>query len=108
MKREAGKILDSLHIDIDPGMLVKHLSVGYQQMVEIAKAISQNAQVLIMDEPSAPLTNAEVESMFAIVDLLKEKGVTIIISHRLEEIFRLSRQDYRPERWKICDYAGDS
>ena len=91
MKREAGKILDSLHIDIDPGMLVKHLSVGYQQMVEIAKAISQNAQVLIMDEPSAPLTNAEVESMFAIVDLLKEKGVTIIyISHRLEEIFRLS------------------
>ena len=52
---------------------------------------SQNAQMLIMDEPSAPLTNAEVESMFAVVDLLKEKGVSIIyISHRLDEIFRLS------------------
>lgn len=60
-------------------------------MVEIAKAMSQNAQMLIMDEPSAPLTNAEVESMFAVVDLLKEKGVSIIyISHRLDEIFRLS------------------
>lgn len=91
MQREARKILDSLHINIDPRTLVKRLSVGYQQMVEIAKAISQDARILIMDEPSAPLTNAEVESMFAIVDLLKEKGVTIIyISHRLEEIFRLS------------------
>ncbi len=91
MERESKKILDSLHINISPKTLVKNLSVGYQQMVEIAKAMSQNAQVLIMDEPSAPLTSAEVESMFAIVDLLKEKGVSIIyISHRLEEIFRLS------------------
>lgn len=91
MEREAGKILASLHINIDPKAIVKTLSVGYQQMVEIAKAMSQNAQVLIMDEPSAPLTNNEVENMFAIVEQLKEKGVTIIyISHRLEEIFRLS------------------
>ncbi len=90
MEAEAKKILDSLNINIDPRTLVKRLSVGYQQMVEIAKAMSQNAQVLIMDEPSAPLTSAEVESMFAIVDQLKENGVTIIyISHRLEEIFRL-------------------
>lgn len=91
MEAESKKILDSLHININPKTLVKNLSVGYQQMVEIAKAMSQNAQVLIMDEPSAPLTSAEVQSMFAIVDLLKEKGVSIIyISHRLEEIFRLS------------------
>lgn len=91
MIRESQRILDSLQIQIDPRTLVKKLSVGYQQMVEIAKAISQDAQVLIMDEPSAPLTSAEVESMFAIVELLKKKGVTIIyISHRLEEIFRLS------------------
>lgn len=91
MIKEAKKILDSLHIDIDPRTLVKKLSVGYQQMVEIAKAVSQNAQVLIMDEPSAPLTSAEVESMFTMVDHLKKNGVTIIyISHRLEEIFRLS------------------
>ncbi|MDD3794684.1 MAG: sugar ABC transporter ATP-binding protein [Lachnospiraceae bacterium] len=91
MEREAKKVLDSLHIDISSKTLVKTLSVGYQQMVEIAKAVSQNARLLIMDEPSAPLTNAEVESMFAIVDHLKENGVTIIyISHRLDEIFRLS------------------
>lgn len=91
MEREAKKILESLHIDIDPHSLVKKLSVGYQQMVEIAKAVSQNAKILIMDEPSAPLTNAEIESMFAIVEQLKRNGVTIIyISHRLDEIFRLS------------------
>lgn len=91
MEREAQKILDSLQIDIKPHVLVKTLSVGYQQMVEIAKAVSQNASILIMDEPSAPLTNAEVESMFSIVDQLKKNGVTIIyISHRLDEIFRLS------------------
>ncbi|MCP1102111.1 ribose transport system ATP-binding protein [Aequitasia blattaphilus] len=91
MEKEAKRILGSLNIDIDPRTLVKKLSVGYQQMVEIAKAVSQNAQILIMDEPSAPLTNAEVESMFAIVDQLKKNGVTIIyISHRLDEIFRLS------------------
>lgn len=91
MEEESKKILDSLHINISPKTMVKNLSVGYQQMVEIAKAMSQDAQVLIMDEPSAPLTSAEVESMFAIVDLLKEKGVSIIyISHRLDEIFRLS------------------
>ena len=60
-------------------------------MVEIAKAVSQNAKLLIMDEPSAPLTSAEVDAMFAIVDQLKENGVSIIyISHRLDEIFRLS------------------
>lgn len=93
MEREAVKILDSLNIHINPKALVKTLSVGYQQMVEIAKAISQNAKILIMDEPSAPLTGAEVESMFAVVDLLKKKGVTIIyISHRLDEIFRLSNR----------------
>jgi len=91
MEKKAQVILDSLNIKIKPSTMVKNLSVGYQQMVEIAKAMSQNAQVLIMDEPSAPLTNAEVESMFAVVDLLKSRGVTIIyISHRLEEIFRLS------------------
>lgn len=83
--------MDSLNIKINPKTLVKTLSVGYQQMVEIAKAVSQNAKLLIMDEPSAPLTSAEVEAMFAIVDKLKAGGVSIIyISHRLDEIFRLA------------------
>ena len=91
MEAEAAKAFEQLRIKIDPKALVKDLSVGYQQMIEIAKAVQQNAQVLIMDEPSAPLTNNEVESMFQVVELLKKKGVSIIyISHRLEEIFRLS------------------
>ena len=91
MERESKKILDSLNIKINPKTLVKTLSVGYQQMVEIAKAVSQNAKLRIMDEQSAPLTSAEVEAMFAIVDKLKAGGVSIIyISHRLDEIFRLA------------------
>ncbi|MDO4633391.1 MAG: sugar ABC transporter ATP-binding protein [Eubacteriales bacterium] len=91
MEAEAEKAFAQLHIKIDPKTLMKDLTVGYQQMVEIAKAIQQNAQVLIMDEPSAPLTSSEVQSMFAVVELLRSKGVSIIyISHRLEEIFYLS------------------
>ena len=91
MEQEAAKAFEQLQIKIDPKELIKNLSVGYQQMIEIAKAIQQNAQVLIMDEPSAPLTNNEVENMFKVVELLKKKGVSIIyISHRLEEIFRLT------------------
>ena len=91
MEAEAARAFEQLHININPRELVKNLSVGYQQMIEIAKAIHQNAQVLIMDEPSAPLTNNEVENMFKVVELLKQRGVSIIyISHRLEEIFRLT------------------
>ncbi len=91
MEAEAEKAFKQLRININPKALMKDLTVGYQQMVEIAKAIQQNAQVLIMDEPSAPLTTNEVESMFAVVELLRSKGVSIIyISHRLEEIFYLS------------------
>ena len=91
MEEEAARAFDQLQIKINPRALVKNLSVGYQQMIEIAKAIQQNAKVLIMDEPSAPLTSNEVENMFKVVELLREQGVSIIyISHRLEEIFRLS------------------
>ena len=91
MIRETEKIFKTLNISIDPNMLVRNLSVGYQQMVEIAKAIQQDAKILIMDEPSAPLTKAEVSTMFEIIDKLKESGVSIIyLSHRLDEIFRLS------------------
>ncbi len=91
MEREAEKAFAQLNIKINPKTLVGDLTVGYQQMVEIAKAIKQNAKVLIMDEPSAPLTSAEVESLFKICELLKSQGVSIVyISHRLDEIFRLS------------------
>lgn len=91
MEREAKKAFEQLNIKIDPKKLVGELTVGYQQMIEIAKAIMQKAKVLIMDEPSAPLTSAEVQSMFRVCELLKSQGVSIVyISHRLEEIFYLS------------------
>ncbi|MGM9552914.1 MAG: sugar ABC transporter ATP-binding protein [Faecousia sp.] len=91
MNRRTVEIFEKLHVSIDPKALVKNLSVGYQQIVEIAKAVSMNAKILIMDEPSAPLTNAEVDKMFELVHVLRDNGVTIIyISHRLEEIFALS------------------
>lgn len=80
-----------LKVNIDPEVLIEDLTTGYQQIVEIAKAVSKNAKVLIMDEPSAPLANAEVDAMFEIVRMLKKEGVTIIyISHRMEEIFTIS------------------
>ncbi|MGO5051692.1 sugar ABC transporter ATP-binding protein [Lachnospiraceae bacterium LCP25S3_G4] len=91
MEAKAAEAFEQLHIKINPKTLMKDLTVGYQQMIEIAKAIQQNAKVLIMDEPSAPLTSAEVESMFEVVERLRKEGISIIyISHRLEEIYRLS------------------
>jgi ribose transport system ATP-binding protein len=90
MLEESQKIFDQLNIDINPKTLVKNLTVGYQQIVEIAKALSKNAKILIMDEPSAPLTKSELKHLFEMVDKLKKQGVTIIyISHRLDEVFRL-------------------
>lgn len=90
MEREAKAVLDRLGVAISPKTLVKDLSVGYQQLVEIAKSISQKAKVIIMDEPSAPLTNNELKYLFDIVRTLQKEGISIIyISHRLEEIFEL-------------------
>lgn len=91
MRKKALDIFRRLNIHIDPDEKVSDLTTGYQQIVEITKALSRDAKILIMDEPSAPLTSNEAEAMFTIVDRLKEEGVTIIyISHRLDEIFRLS------------------
>ncbi len=91
MGKKASELFERLQVKIDPKTKVADLTTGFQQIVEIAKAISKKAKILIMDEPSAPLTITEVEVMYNIIDTLKEQGVTIIyISHRLEEIFRLS------------------
>lgn len=90
MIEETRKIFKQLHIDINPNEVVKNLTVGYQQMVEIAKALSLNAKIIFMDEPSASLTTTEVQDLFRVVEKLKSNGVTIIyISHRLEEVFQL-------------------
>jgi ribose transport system ATP-binding protein len=91
MNKRSSELLTSLGIDLNPRKTVKSLTVAYQQIVEIAKAISHNAKVLIMDEPSAPLTTNEVDKMFELVRNLKARGVLVIyISHRLSEIFELS------------------
>jgi rhamnose transport system ATP-binding protein len=92
MAKRAQEILASLNIhDMDVGRKVGSMSVGNRQRVEIAKALSLNARILIMDEPTAALTEADVQRLFGIVRLLKERGVGIIyISHRLEEVFVLA------------------
>ncbi len=90
LEKRSAQIIDKLGVNIDPCTLVKNLSIGYQQLVEIAKSLSKNVKVLIMDEPSATLTDTELKYVFRIVEKLKQEGVAIIyISHRLEEIFEI-------------------
>ena len=87
MRQEAKQILDDLKIDIDPDQTVGDLPVSKQQMVEIAKALSINAKILIMDEPTSALTAKEIEDLFRIIRKLKSEGRGIVyISHRLEEL----------------------
>ncbi|MCI9068164.1 MAG: sugar ABC transporter ATP-binding protein [Lachnospiraceae bacterium] len=87
MEEEAGRILSELKIDISPRQIVGDLPVSKQQMVEIAKALSINAKVLIMDEPTSALTAKEIDDLFRIIHQLKEEGHGIVyISHRLEEL----------------------
>jgi ABC-type sugar transport system ATPase subunit len=91
MRRGAGDIFRDLGVEINVDSQVGELSFAKQQMVEIAKAVCKEARLLIMDEPSAAIAQAEVENMMRIVLRLREKGVTVIyISHRMEEIFRLA------------------
>ena len=90
-EERAQKILDGMHVKINAKETVKNLSVANMQLVEIAKALTRDVKVLVMDEPTAPLTDAEVETLFEIVQMLKSKGVTIIyISHRIAEVFQIS------------------
>lgn len=90
-EERAQKILDGMHVKINARETVKNLSVANMQLVEIAKALTRDVKVLVMDEPTAPLTDAEVETLFEIVQMLKSKGVTIIyISHRIAEVFQIS------------------
>lgn len=86
MIRQAGKLLEELE-DIDPAVKVKNLGIAQKQIVEVAKALSFNADLIIMDEPTAVLTSKETEILFNLIRRLKEKGVSVVyISHRLPEI----------------------
>ena len=87
----AGKLLRDLHLNIDPRTPVGDLGIGQQQLVEIAKALSKNARILVLDEPTAALTESEVETLFTILRDLKTRGVGMIyISHKLDEVFKTS------------------
>jgi ribose transport system ATP-binding protein len=89
----AQKVLDSMGSNLNPRQLVSALSVAQQQMVEIARALSFKAEVLIMDEPTASLTDKEITKLFQIIDDLKKQGVAIVyISHRMDEIFKISNR----------------
>lgn len=91
IRTDAAKVLDRIGLDLSPDTLVRTLSIGQQQLVEIAKALSADARVLIMDEPTSSLSTSEAERMFAVVRDLKDKGVSVIyISHRLGEVKALA------------------
>ncbi|QMW00778.1 sugar ABC transporter ATP-binding protein [Spirosoma foliorum] len=88
---QAGQLLRQMGVNIRPDTQMKYLSVAQMQMVEIAKAISNNAKVIIMDEPTSALSDKEVATLFGIISDLKKKGVAIIyISHKMEEIFAIA------------------
>jgi ribose transport system ATP-binding protein len=91
MNRQAELLLKSMRLDIEPTTPVADLTVAKQQMVEIIKAISYESQVLIMDEPTAALSDSEIEELFRMIEQLKSKGVGIVyISHRMAELKRIT------------------
>ncbi|RCW52249.1 sugar ABC transporter ATP-binding protein [Halanaerobium sp. ST460_2HS_T2] len=88
--QQTEEVLDLLGVNIDPRAQIKDLNIGSQQMVEIAKAVSQDADILVMDEPTSSLTNQEIEILFELIERLKEQEIAIVyISHRLEEVFEI-------------------
>ncbi|MTK10626.1 MAG: sugar ABC transporter ATP-binding protein [Clostridiaceae bacterium] len=91
MYNDTKELFKSLNLDIDPKVKVENLSVSIVQQMEIAKAVSYNAKIIIMDEPTSSLTETEVEHLFKVIRDLKAKGVSIIyISHKMEEILQIS------------------
>jgi rhamnose transport system ATP-binding protein len=93
MRREASAVFDQLGVRLDPDRLARGLSIADQQLVEIAKALTSNARVIVMDEPTAALTSTEVERLFGIVEALRARGNAVLfVSHRLEEIFAVCQR----------------
>ena len=104
------KIFEELDINLDPRMKVGKLTVSEMQMVEIAKAVSYNSKIIVMDEPTSSLTEKEVNHLFKIIRALKEKGVGIIyISHKMEEILKISDEVtvMRDGKWIATNPSGE-
>ncbi len=92
-RRRARELFDRIGVELDPDALVRDLTVAQQQVVEIAKALSLDSRIIVMDEPSAALSPREVEGLFRIVKELKSQGIGIVyVSHRLDEIFAICNQ----------------
>ena len=91
MEERAAEILQSIDAPIDPKKILKELSIGQRHMVAIARALSFDARVVILDEPTAALSHREIEDFYQIVERLKNKGCAILfISHKFDEIFRIA------------------
>lgn len=91
MLQETKRVFEELEIDVDPHQIMSTLPVSKRQMVEIAKAVSYNAKIIVFDEPTSSLTEQEVEHLFRIINMLRDKGCGIIyISHKMAEILRIS------------------
>ncbi|MEN4100717.1 MAG: sugar ABC transporter ATP-binding protein, partial [Anaerolineaceae bacterium] len=88
---QSRKLLEGLEIDINPSILMRELSIANTQMIEIAKAISYDSSLIIMDEPTSAITTREVEHLFRMIRSLRQKGVSIIyITHKMDEVFQIS------------------
>ena len=114
MNEEAEKWLRNVKMDFDPKMKLGTLSIGQMQSVEIAKAVSQNAKLVILDEPTSSLTDNEVEALFRIIRDLKSRGVSMIyISHKMAELRQISdditimRDGTYVGSWKMADISDD-
>lgn len=91
MYSESRKLLDQYELDLNPNSLVKDLGIGQQQLVEIVKALAKNSTVLLLDEPTAALTDTEVQKLLKIINQLRNKGISCLyISHRLDEVMKIS------------------
>ncbi len=90
-KEMAAELFEEMQVSVDPSATVEHLPTALWQLTEIAKALAQNAKVLIMDEPTASLAKHEAEALFALIERLKAKGIAIVyISHRMDEVYRIA------------------
>lgn len=104
------KIFKDLDIEVDPRMKVADLSVSQRQMIEIAKAVSYNSKIIVMDEPTSSLTENEVQHLFRIINKLRDKGCGIVyISHKMEEIKEICDDItiMRDGKWVATDSVKD-
>lgn len=110
MYEKTKAVFKELDIPVDPKMIIGKLSVSQRQMVEIAKAVSYNAKIVVLDEPTSSLTEEEVEHLFKIMNKLRDKGVALVyISHKMEEILRISDEVtiMRDGKWVATEHAKD-